>query len=151
MSARLCRRAPGDADGVLVVDEKRIPEEGVKSAGVQRQYSGTAGRVENCQLGVFCTYTTAKGRTLIDRELYPPKAWTADRDRCRENGVPEDVDFGHKTCSGTRMLARALDSGALARSVNADEASGGASKFRRCLERRRNRSGVACVFFFERP
>ena len=78
----------GSADGVLVVDETGFLKKGVKSAGVQRQYSGTAGRVENCQLGVFCAYASSKGRALIDRELYLPKSWIADRDRCRQAGGP---------------------------------------------------------------
>jgi SRSO17 transposase len=72
----------GEAGGVLIVDETGFLKKGPKSAGVQRQYSGTAGRVENCQLGVFCAYATGKGRTLIDRELYLAKSWSADRDRC---------------------------------------------------------------------
>ena len=78
----------GDAGGVLVVDETGFVKKGTRSAGVQRQYSGTAGRVENCQLGVFLAYAAPKGRALIDRELYLPKSWTDDRDRCREAGVP---------------------------------------------------------------
>ncbi|MCW2716391.1 transposase, partial [Pseudonocardia sp.] len=73
----------GDPAGVLIVDETGFLKKGLKSAGVQRQYSGTAERVEYCQLGVFLAYATGKGRTLIDRELYLPKSWTADRDRCR--------------------------------------------------------------------
>jgi SRSO17 transposase len=68
----------GERDGVLVVDETGFLKKGTKSAGVQRQYSGTAGRIENCQLGVFLAYTTSKGRTLIDRELYLPKSWAGD-------------------------------------------------------------------------
>ncbi len=127
----------GDVDGVLVVDETGFLKKGVKSAGVQRQYSGTAGRVENCQLGVFCAYTTVKGRALIDRELYLPKSWTTDRDRCREAGVPGEVDFATKQVLAQRMLARALDAGVPARWVTADEAYGGDSKFRRWLEQRR--------------
>jgi len=81
----------GTAEGVLVVDETGFLKKGGKSAGVQRQYSGTAGRVENCQLGVFCAYVTGTGRALIDRELYLPKSWIADRDRCGEAAVPDDV------------------------------------------------------------
>jgi SRSO17 transposase len=65
---------------------------------VQRQYSGTAGRVENCQLGVFLAYATSKGRTLIDRELYLPKSWTADRDRCRAAKIPDDIEFATRRC-----------------------------------------------------
>ncbi|MRH92314.1 IS701 family transposase [Nocardia sp. SYP-A9097] len=127
----------GDADGVLVVDETGFLKKGVKSAGVQRQYSGTAGRIENCQLGVFCAYSTAKGRTLIDRELYLPKSWTTDRDRGRDAGVPDEVEFATKQVLAQRMLARALDAGVPARWVTADEAYGGDSKFRTWLERRR--------------
>ncbi|MEV6258975.1 transposase [Nocardia sp. NPDC051911] len=59
-------------------------------------YGQAPGRVENCQLGVFCAYTGSRGRTLIDRELYLPKSWIADRDRCRDAGVPEDVEFATK-------------------------------------------------------
>ena len=73
----------GSADGVLVVDETGFLKKGTRSAGVQRQYSGTAGRIENCQL-VFLAYATGKGRALVDRELYLPKSWTDDRDRCRD-------------------------------------------------------------------
>lgn len=127
----------GDADGVLVVDETGFLKKGVKSAGVQRQYSGTAGRIENCQLGVFCAYTTVKGRTLIDRELYLPKSWTTDRVRCAAAAVPEDVEFATKQVLAQRMLGRALDAGVPARWVTADEAYGGDSKFRRWLEQRR--------------
>ena len=72
----------GNPDGVLIVDETGFFEQSVNSAGVQRYCSGTAGRIENCQLGVFCAYATGKGRSPIDRELYPPKSWTEDRDRC---------------------------------------------------------------------
>ncbi len=97
---------PGEPDGVLTVDETGFLKKGTKSAGVQRQYSGTAGRIENCQLGVFYAYTT-KGRTLIDRELYLPKSWIADRQRCREAAVPEQVDFATKSVLAQHMPARA--------------------------------------------
>ena len=82
------------ADGVLVVDETGFLKKGSKSAGVQRQYSGTAGRVENCQIGVFLTYATAQGRVLLDRELYLPQVWADDRQRRLEAGVPEEIDSG---------------------------------------------------------
>jgi len=127
----------GAADGVLVVDETGFVKKGVKSAGVQRQYSGTAGRVENCQLGVFCAYASSKGRALIDRELYLPKSWTEDRDRCREAGVPDDVQFATKTGLARQMLGRALDAGVPAGWVTADEAYGKDHKFRDWLEQRR--------------
>ena len=84
---------------MLVVDETGFLKKGTKSAGVQRQYSGTAGRIENCQLGVFCAYATVKGRALIDRELYLPKSWTDDRDRCREAAVPDDDRVRHQDLS----------------------------------------------------
>ena len=113
----------GSADGVLVVDETGFLKKGGRSAGVQRQYSGTAGRVENCQLGVFCAYATSKGRALIDRELYLPKSWIADRDRCRQAAVPEDAEFATKTDLARTMLARALDAGVPAAWVTADETS----------------------------
>jgi SRSO17 transposase len=127
----------GAADGVLVVDETGFLKKGVKSAGVQRQYSGTAGRVENCQLGVFCAYVTGTGRALIDRELYLPRSWTEDRDRCREAAVPDDAVFATKTELARQMLGRALDAGVPAAWVTADEAYGKDHKFRDWLEQRR--------------
>jgi SRSO17 transposase len=127
----------GDPDGVLVVDETGFLKKGVKSAGVQRQYSGAAGRIENCQLGVFCAYTSVKGRTLIDRELYLPKSWTEDRNRCTEANIPDNVEFATKATLAKAMLARALDAGVPARWVTADEAYGGDYKFRTWLEGRR--------------
>jgi SRSO17 transposase len=127
----------GSADGVLVVDETGFLKKGTRSAGVQRQYSGTAGRVENCQLGVFCAYATSKGRALIDRELYLPKSWIADRDRCREAAIPDDVEFATKTGLARAMLGRALDAGVPASWVTADEAYGKDHKFRSWLEQQR--------------
>jgi SRSO17 transposase len=127
----------GDRDGVLVVDETGFLKKGTRSAGVQRQYSGTAGRIENCQLGVFLAYATSKGRTLIDRELYLPKSWTEDPARCREAAVPEDVVFATKTTQARSMLARALDAGVPAAWVTADEAYGSDHKFRTWLEQQR--------------
>ncbi|SES26727.1 DDE superfamily endonuclease [Lentzea xinjiangensis] len=127
----------GERDGVLVVDETGFLKKGTGSAGVQRQYSGTAGRTENCQLGVFLAYATSKGRTLIDRELYLPKSWTENRDRCRDAGVPEEVEFATKTVQARQMLARALDAGVPAAWVTADEAYGKDCKFRTWLEQQR--------------
>jgi SRSO17 transposase len=133
----------GSADGVLVIDETGFVKKGVKSAGVQRQYSGTAGRVENCQLGVFCAYAASTGRALIDRELYLPKSWTADRGRCREAAVPDGTEFATKTELARKMLARALDAGVPAAWVTADEAYGKDQKFRAWLEQRRIGYAVA--------
>jgi SRSO17 transposase len=127
----------GDASGVLVVDETGFVKKGTRSAGVQRQYSGTAGRVENCQLGVFLAYASPKGRALVDRELYLPRSWTDDRDRCREAGVPDGVPFASKPELARLMLGRALDAGVPAAWVTADEAYGKDGKFRAFLEQRR--------------
>ena len=77
-----------DAAGVLVVDETGFLKKGTRSAGVARQYSGTAGRIENCQIGVFLGYATPAGRTFLDRELYLPKAWTDDPARCVAAAIP---------------------------------------------------------------
>jgi SRSO17 transposase len=97
-----------DPAGVVVADETGFLKKGVKSAGVQRQYSGTAGRIENCQVGVFLTYVCPRGRALIDRELYLPKTWTDDRDRCAEAGIGQDVEFATKPALATKMLERLL-------------------------------------------
>ena len=86
----------GDPDGVLVVDETGFLKKGRTSVGVQRQYSGTAGKVDNCQLGVFLAYASGKGRAFIDRELYLPGCWTEDPDRCRAARVPVEVPFRTK-------------------------------------------------------
>jgi len=126
----------GDSVGVLVVDETGFLKKGAKSAGVARQYSGTAGRVENCQVGVFLGYATATGRTFLDRELYLPKAWTADRDRCREAAVADDVDFKTKPELAMQMIARALDAGVPAGWTTGDEVYGQHAKLRMMLEER---------------
>ena len=81
----------GGVHGVLVVDETGFLKQGNKSVGVQRQYSGTAGRVENCQIGVFLTYASAQGRTLLDRELYLPRVWADDLERRREASRPSGL------------------------------------------------------------
>jgi SRSO17 transposase len=86
----------GDPDGVLILDETGFLKKGTKSAGVQRQYSGTAGRIENCQIGVFLGYASRYGHALIDRGLYLPQTWTDDRPRCRNAGIPDDVAFATK-------------------------------------------------------
>ena len=78
----------GDRGGVLILDDTGFVKKGTKSAGVQRQYSGTAGRVENCQIGAFLAYASQRGHALIDRELYLPESWTEDRERCRVSRDP---------------------------------------------------------------
>ena len=101
----------GDGDAVVVVDETGFLKKGEKSAGVQRQYSGTAGRIENSQVGVFLAYATAKGRALLDRELYLPQVWADDWERRGEAGVPERVGFQTKGQLAQSMLERAVESG----------------------------------------
>jgi SRSO17 transposase len=124
----------GDPSGVMVADETGFLKKGTKSAGVQRQYSGTAGRIENCQLGVFLTYASSKGRALIDRELYLPASWTADPDRCLEAGIGEEVQFATKPELTQRMLARARNAGAVFGWFTADEAYGDNPGLRAWLE-----------------
>ena len=126
----------GDAAGVLVVDETGFLKKGTKSAGVARQYSGTAGRIENCQIGVFLGYATSVGRTFLDRELYLPNAWTQDRDRCREAGIGEEVEFATKPELAMRMITRALDAGVPAGWVTGDEVYGQHARLRMMLEER---------------
>ena len=96
---------------MLVVDETGFLKKGNKSVGVQRQYSGTAGRIENCQIGVFLAYATARGRTLLDRELCVPQVWADDQECREEGGVPEKVAFCTKPQLARRMLERAMESG----------------------------------------
>ncbi len=98
-----------DPGGVLVADETGFIKKGKRSAGVQRQHTGTSGKVDNCQIGVFLAYHTPTGRALIDRELYPPKSWTGDRDRCRRAHIPDEVTFTTKPQQAEAMLERAID------------------------------------------
>ena len=126
----------GDANGVLVVDETGFLKNGNKSAGVQRQYSGTAGRIENCQIGVFLTYATAKGRTLLDRELYLPQVWADDQERREEAGVPEKAAFRTKPQLARGMLERAVESGIPLGWATGDEVYGSDRNLRLWLERR---------------
>jgi SRSO17 transposase len=120
--------------GVLIVDETGFVKKGTKSAGVARQYSGTAGRIENSQVGVFAAYASARGRGLIDRELYIPKEWFADRQRCRDAGIADDVEFATKPQLAQKMIARALTAKLPFRWVTADEAYGQVSRLRSWLE-----------------
>src|SRR6266705_2187781 len=101
----------GEAGGVLVVDETGFVKKGQKSAGVARQYSGTAGRRENSQVGIFLLYASSKGYAFIDRALYLPEEWTEDRVRCREAGIPDEVEFATKGELAQQMLARAFAAG----------------------------------------
>jgi len=126
----------GDIDAMLVVDETGDIKKGTCTVGTQRQYTGTAGRIENAQVGVFLTYTTQVGHTLIDRELYLPRSWTGDTDRCAAAGVPEDTAFATKPALASRMILRALDGGVPAQWVAADEVYGGNPTLRGDLEKR---------------
>jgi SRSO17 transposase len=126
----------GDPGGVLVVDETGFLKKGTTSVGVQRQYSGTAGKVDNCQLGLFLAYVGRQGRAFIDRELYLPRCWTDDPARCRAARVPEEVGFRTKPQLARVMLERALDAEVPAAWVTADEAYGGDPALRRWLEAR---------------
>jgi SRSO17 transposase len=126
----------GGRDGVLIVDDTGFLKKGVRSAGVQRQYSGTAGRIENCQIGTFLAYASARGHALIDRELYLPEPWIADRDRCRAAGVPAETEFVTKPRQAMEMLDRAFDAGVPFGWVTADEAYGQVKYLRVWLEER---------------
>jgi SRSO17 transposase len=125
-----------DPGAVLVVDETGFLKKGTTSVGVQRQYSGTAGKVDNCQLGVFLAYASGKGRAFIDRELYLPRSWTNDPARCRAARVPAQVEFRTKPQLARVLLERALDAGVPASWVTADEVYGGDPALRRWLEDR---------------
>jgi SRSO17 transposase len=124
----------GHPDGVLVVDETGFLKKGTKSCGVARQYSGTAGRIENCQVGVFLGYATKKGRALVDRALYLPKEWANNAERRDEAGVPEEVEFATKIVLARRMIDRAVTAGLRARWVTADAVYGSDYHFRTAVE-----------------
>jgi SRSO17 transposase len=127
----------GTPDGVLVADETGFLKKGTKSAGVQRQYSGTAGRTENRQLGVFLAYASAHGHAFLDRELYVPQSWIDDAPRCQEAVIPAETVFATKPALVQRMLARAMAAGVPAAWVLADEVYGDDEPLRRWLEERR--------------
>jgi SRSO17 transposase len=126
----------GDRQGVLIADETGFLKKGTRSAGVQRQYSGTAGRTENCQIGVFLAYASPRGHALIDRELYIPASWTQDRERCRAAGIPDDIEFATKPQLAQQMLARAAGAGVPFGWFTADEVYGQAPYLRDWLEER---------------
>ena len=124
-------------EAVLVVDETGFLKKGTHSVGVQRQYTGTAGRIENAQIGVFLCYAAPDGATLIDRTLYLPKAWTDDAERCRAAGVPEECVFQTKPALARQMLRRALDAGLPCAYVTGDAVYGSDRRLRQELEERR--------------
>jgi SRSO17 transposase len=128
------RQHLGDPHAVLVIDETGFLKKGDRSAGVARQYSGTAGRIENCQIGVFLAYASRLGHALLDRELYLPKAWTDDRARCQQAGVPDARGFATKPQLARQMLARAFTAGVPAKWVTGDSVYGDDRRLRMWLE-----------------
>ena len=125
----------GDPAAVLAVDETGFLKKGKMSAGVARQYTGTAGRIENAQVGVFLAYAGPDGsRALIDRELYLPEKWTGDRDRCRAAGIGDDIAFATKPELARKMIGRAVKAGVPFAWVAGDEVYGGNPKLRSWLE-----------------
>src|SRR4051794_41151839 len=128
------RLGPG---GVLIVDETGFIKKGTRSAGVGRQYTGTTGKIDNCQAGVFLGYATGTGRALIDRELYLPKAWIEDRERARAAGIGDDVPFATKPELARTMLTRALEAGVPAGWLTADEVYGQDKRLRVWCEQHR--------------
>jgi len=129
--------ALGDPDGVLVVDETGFLKKGEHSVGVARQYSGTAGRIENCQTAVFLSYASRYGHTLIDRRLYLPESWARDAGRRAAAAVPEAVTFSTKPALARDLIASALDAGIPCAYVLADALYGSDKSLRVMLERRR--------------
>ena len=127
----------GDPGGMLVVDETGDVKKGSATAGVQRQYTGTAGRIENAQVAVYLTYAGAGGHALIDRELYLPQSWVSDPARCAAAGIPAGTAFATKPDLALRMISRALDAGTPARWVTGDEVYGADPGLRAGLENRR--------------
>ena len=124
----------GDPDAVLVADETGDLKKGTATAGVQRQYTGTAGRIENAQVAVYLGYATAAGHALIDRELYLPRSWTDDPARCRAAGIPGHVEFATKPQLARRMITRAIAARVPFAWFAADEAYGDNGKLRTWLE-----------------
>jgi len=124
----------GDPDGVLVIDETGFLKKGQHSVGVKRQYSGTAGRIENCQIGVFLSYTSEKGHALLDREIYLPKEWAADTTRRAIAKVPPTIQFATKPELGRQMLERTLGADVPCAWVTGDSVYGGDRHLRLWLE-----------------
>ena len=123
-----------DSQAVLIVDETGFPKQGDKSAGVQAQYCGTTGHVENCQVGVFVAYATTCGATFLDRELYLPQSWTQDQQRRREAGIPDSIEYAPKTKLARQMIERVKASGIPFAWVVADALYGDDADLRTWLE-----------------
>jgi SRSO17 transposase len=121
-------------DAVGVIDETGFLKKGTHSAGVARQYSGTAGRIENCQIGVFLAYASRHGHTLLDRDLYLPAAWTEDRERCRRAGIPATRAFATKPALARQMLGRTRTAGVVMAWITGDSIYGDDRALRQWLE-----------------
>jgi SRSO17 transposase len=126
----------GDPEAVLVIDETGDLKKGTTTVGVQRQYTGTAGRVENAQVAAYLVYASQAGHAVIDRELYLPRSWTNDPERLQAAGVPDQVGFATKPVLATKMIMRALDGGVPAAWVAGDEVYGAHPGLRAELEAR---------------
>lgn len=124
----------GDEEAVLVVDETGFIKKGKESVGVKRQYTGTAGKTENCQVGVFLAYASDLGQAFIDRELYLPEEWTEDKERRERAGVPEEIEMRTKPFLAREMLGRALEAGVEAAWVVADSVYGDTRRLGMFLE-----------------
>ena len=127
----------GETDAVLVVDETGDLKKGAHTVGVQRQYTGTAGRIENAQVAVFLTYAARRGHALIDRALYLPRSWAEDPQRCQAAGVPDGVEFATKPALATAMITRAVSAGVPASWVAADEVYGADPQLRQTVREHR--------------
>jgi SRSO17 transposase len=127
----------GDEEAVLVVDETGFLKKGKESVGVKRQYTGTAGKTENCQVGVFLCYVSPnKGQAFIDRELYLPEEWARDQERRQKSAVPQDIGMRTKSELAKEMLRRALEAGVKAAWVVADSVYGDSRRLGMFLEER---------------
>jgi SRSO17 transposase len=124
----------GDPQAVLVADETGDLKKGTATAGVQRQYTGTAGRIENAQVAVYLGYASPAGYTLVDRELYLPQSWTSDPGRCKAAGIPQDTGFATKPELAWRMIERATTAGVPFGWFAGDEVYGDNGKLRSRLE-----------------
>ncbi len=145
LGERLLSQQPEEgvaADGVWTLDSTGFAKRGTRSAGVARQYSGTLGKVDTCQLGVFLGYATARGHALVDGQLFLPREWLADPQRCRRAGVPTTVlegGYQSQVDLGLALLRRARATGALVGQwVTADEAFGQVPAFRDALDAMRS-------------
>jgi len=127
----------GDAHGIAIVDETGFVKKGTRSVGVQRQYSGTAGKIENCQVGVFLSYVSPRGHALVDRRLYLPQEWCQDRERRQQARVPEDIEFRTKPQLALQMVQQARQRGVPMRWIAGDEVYGEAGYFRQKVAQER--------------